>query len=112
MSGDSSLVSLPSYNFSGDQSINFFSFLLENIEEVFLNDSESSLVLPVINEKEIVLNTIDFNVLPDSFKNLLTGYQWAWVCIFIMKDLRKEFENLKNGDFEKIASDDINANLV
>lgn len=111
MSGDAALVVLPTYEFSGDQSANFFTFILDSIEEVFLSSDEASLTLPIYGE-EIVINSTDFNVLPASFKLFIGGYHWFWVGIMILKDIRKIFENLKNGDFEKIASDDINANLI
>lgn len=111
MSGDNALVDLPSYTFSGDQSENFFAFILDSIETVFLSEDEASLVLPIFGE-DITLNSVDFNVLPQSFKLLIGGYHWFWVGLMILKDIRKIFENLKNGDFEKIASEDINANII
>lgn len=110
-SGDASLVVLPSYDFSGDISTNFFTFILNNIEDVFLETDEASIVLPILGSN-VELSSEDFNVLPSALVPILGGYHWFWVCLMILKDIRKMFEHLKSGEFEKIASDDINANLV
>lgn len=112
-SGEISPIALPSLDLSpsGDTSQNFFSYLLNELDDLFTNNEETYITIPLFNT-EYIVTTQDFNVLPDIFKPMFYLFHWFWVGLMILKDVRKMFENLKNGRFEKIGNEDLTANIV
>lgn len=94
-----------------DPTSNFFTWLLEQIQDILTTDGDETLEFDFLDE-HYILNSSDFSGPEGALKTFLVAYFTFAVGFLTALDIRKIIEQFKNGNIEAIASDDINANIV
>lgn len=110
---DSDFV-LPSLDVS-DPTANFFDTVFMGLYNAITSDEEQTISFKVM-DYDVVLNSADFNFLSSSgFSVLSSLLNTAWIFgigMFILKDVRKIIETIKNGEIDKIGKTDIKADVM
>lgn len=105
---------LPSLDVS-DPTANFFDTVFMGLYNAITSDEDKTISFKVM-DYDVVLNSADFNFLSGSgFSVLSTFLNMAWVFgigMFILRDVRKIIETIKNGEIDKIGKTDIKADVM
>lgn len=98
-----------------DPTANFFDTLFVGLYNAFTSTENKTISFKIFNT-EININSSDFNFLNlEEFNLLRFLLEIFWVVgigMFILKDIRRMIEKLKNGDIDNIANNDIKADMV
>lgn len=95
-----------------DPSEDFFSWIFNQIENVFLSTSPEVFEFSLYTGNVYRINSNDIKV-PDGIIKTLIGLSCDFsICYWIMKDVRKVINKIKEGNIEALADEDITANMV
>lgn len=95
-----------------DPSEDFFSWIFENIQNVFLNTEEQKFEIKLYTDNVYTISTNQIKV-PDGTVKSLIGLSCDFgICYWILKDVRKTINKVKVANIEALAEDDITANMV
>lgn len=98
-----------------DPTANFFDTMFTGIYNSVTTDEDKTIILPILGSN-ISVNSADFNVLQASEWSLLRvilSAMWTiGIGLYILKDIRKMIEKIKDGNIENVTNDDIKADIV
>lgn len=95
-----------------DPSEDFFTWIFEQIENIFTSTEEQTFSLKLYTENEYTISSNQIYV-PDSAIKTLIGLAGAFAIYYwIIKDVRKTINKIKEGSIESLATEDITANML
>lgn len=110
-SDDEFLNSFPTVEID-DPSEDFFTWIFENIENIFLSTEEQEFQFSLYTDAVYTVSSNQITV-PDSTIKTLVGLSVNFgICYWILKDVRKTINKVKEGNIEALSDEDITANMV
>lgn len=94
-----------------DQTASTFDATVENVFSA-ITSSGSQTIDFTVNGHTYTVNSDDLDISSSGLAPFLTALSSFGVSLFLAKDLRKEINKIKEGKFEKVASEDISADIV
>lgn len=95
-----------------DPSEDFFSWIFSQIENVFLSTEPQSFEFSLFTENKYSVSSEQIKV-PDNAIKTLVGLSTAFgIFYWILKDVRKTINKIKEGSIEALATEDITADMV
>lgn len=111
---DDSQFELPSVEVA-DPTANFFDTMFTGLYNAVTSDTDKTINLQLFGNN-INVSSSDFNFLTDNRWSLLRSIlSSAWVFgigSYILKDIRKMIDKIKDGDVENMSNEDIKADMV
>lgn len=111
---DDSQFNLPTVDVN-DPTANFFDTIFMGLYNAVTNNEEKTISLEILGNN-INISSADFNYLNGNEWNVLRiilSSMWVFgIGIYILKDIRKMIDKIKDGNVENMATDDIKANMV
>lgn len=95
-----------------DPSDDFFTWIFDNLENIFLSTEEQTLEFSLYTDNVYEISTNQI-IVPDGILKTLVGLSCDFgICYWILKDVRKTINKVKEGSIESLADEDITANMV
>lgn len=95
-----------------DPSNDFFTWVFNQIQNIFTSTEEQSFNFKLFTENEYTVSSSQIYV-PDSTIKTLIGYAGAFAIYYwIIKDVRKTINKIKEGNIENLSNEDVTANLL
>ena len=95
-----------------DPSEDFFTWVFNQIQNVFISTEEQSFNFKLFTENEYTVSSSQIYV-PDSVIKTLISYASAFgIYYWIIKDVRKTTNKIKEGNIENLGNEDVTANLL
>lgn len=95
-----------------DPSEDFFTWIFENIEDIFLSTEEQVFEFNLYTDTVYTISTEQIKVTDSELKTLVGLSIDFGICYWILKDVRKTINKVKEGNIEALADEDITANMV
>lgn len=95
-----------------DPSEDFFSWVFDNIENIFVSTSEQEFSFSLYTNTTYTINSSMVYVPNGVVKTLIGLFCDFGICYWIIRDVRKVINKIKEGSIEAIADEDITANMV
>ena len=95
-----------------DPSNDFFTWVFDQIKNVFTSTEEQSFKFKLFTTNEYTISSSQIYV-PDCVIKTLIGLAGAFgIYYWIIKDVRKTINKIKEGNIENLANEDVTANLL
>lgn len=111
---DDTNINLPTVEVN-DPTANFFDTMFTGLYNAVTSNEDKTITLTMFGNN-IQVSSSDFNYLQAnewSILRVILSSMWVvGIGTYVLKDIRKMIEKIKDGDVENMASDDIKANMV
>lgn len=98
-----------------DPSANFFDTIFTGVYDAVTIEEDVTIGIDVMNT-HVKISSADFNFLVDerfSLIRTILSYSWIFgIGMFILRDIRKILDKIKNGDVDTAVTDDVKADMV
>lgn len=98
-----------------DPTANFFDTMFTGIYNAVTTDEDKTINIPLLGNN-ITVNSADFDFLQGSswslIRIILSAMWTIGIGLYILKDIRKMIDKIKDGNIENVANDDIKADIV